>query len=216
MSDQPRVGATKTPRLLDLLTLTGLPSPLYDNAESPSTRSAQYDSRVGALTHRVLAENMAALRGLAAAQQRKVLRQAADALPVNRNLGRQDKAKFTVDGYCIQYLKHHLPPGDVKFLGGEVTLGTGRVDLLWRTPDAYVFADEIKTSRQPVNDIDTRIQDQIRRYLLAGRSRYGSHFLGIRLLSLGNALGCQWLAPDGQMHPLTEFPSLSLAARDSA
>lgn len=73
-----------------------------------------------------------------------------------------------------------LRPTCTQFLGAEVSLGTGRADLVWLLPDGDVFIDELKTERYL--QVDAAVE-QASRYVTAGVEMFGDGFVGVRVVS---------------------------------
>ena len=71
------------------------------------------------------------------------------------------------------------PPDGWVFAGAEVSLGGARADLVWEHTDGRVLIDELKTGA------DDTAARQVARLLAAGRRRYGTALVGVRLVPLG-------------------------------
>lgn len=90
------------------------------------------------------------------------------------------------------------------FLGSEVDLGTGRVDLVWTTPTGDVVIDEVKMAGAADQVDDPATVAQVRRYCAAGIDSFGERFAGVRLLPLAAPGRALWCTPDGQRVRLRE------------
>ncbi len=124
------------------------------------------------------------------------------ASPMSVNHGARQRAACAVGSYFARFHREQW-----EFVGAEVDLGTGRVDLAWRTPESWFVLDELKMGGlgDVVDDADT--VRQVARYAAAGSERWGEQFAGVRLLPLtapGRALFCP---PQSVRIPLRDAPA---------
>jgi len=78
------------------------------------------------------------------------------------------------------YVDRFAPPTLVRLLGTEVEFNGVRFDLVW-TIGAHQWADEIKSAG---DRLTPRLAHQCQRQLTAGAERWGSAFLGVRVVWL--------------------------------
>jgi len=156
---------------------------------------------VGGLTHRVLAT-------LAQHTQRpspdEIKRAISAAMPGYAPIEARAHRQNIASG-VFAYFRFLLPPTPWSFLGAEVALGPGRVDLMWQEAGGQVLLDEIKTgsSRQLAL---TRTLDQITSYLDCARSEFGDSLVGLRLLSTTDPRRSLFIHPGGEHQPLFATP----------
>lgn len=117
--------------------------------------------------------------------------------PMPQNAACRQRVITTTGAYFARFHREGW-----EFLGSEVKLGTGRVDLIWRTPNGRIVIDEVKVtaSGAVVDDADTI--GQVRRYNDAATSTWGDAFVGVRLLPLTAPGWALWCSPTGERHPL--------------
>lgn len=122
---------------------------------------------------------------------------AAAPLPQN-HAARQRAACATAAYFSI------FRPAGWTFLGSEVDLGTGRVDLVWETPEGRVIIDEVKMAGSGDQVDDPATVAQVRRYCTAAAESFGERFAGVRLLPLAAPGRALWCTPDGGRVRLSE------------
>lgn len=96
------------------------------------------------------------------------------------------------------------------FIGAEVPLGTGRVDLVWETTGGGpVVIDEVKMAgfADQVDDPDAIAQ--VTRYCDAAVERFGDRFAGVRLLPLAAPGRALWCPPTGPRVPLESWSEVA-------
>lgn len=100
-----------------------------------------------------------------------------------------------------RYLVGLVPARPWRLLGVEFETapGGGRVDAAWGHTDGHVFYDELKTGRRPNGWRSW--YGQVTRYATDGLSRYGSAFLGVRVLLLSGQASVEYHLP-GSTNPL--------------
>lgn len=91
------------------------------------------------------------------------------------------------------YLARYRPGPDVAFVGTEVPVKGGRIDIAWRHPHLGTFFDEIKTSRHPQAVLAGDDLEQVSRYVRSGVVLHGSRFAGVRYIPLLNPSGAQFV-----------------------
>ncbi|MBE7325287.1 hypothetical protein IEQ44_11540 [Nocardioides sp. Y6] len=195
--------APRASRDTDLYARAGLPQARYATSKaSPTADRSSYDARIGSIVHGVIATVARTCQLLGFVERGDVVQEAVAAQTLGRDLGRGDKARLRVTGLVCQYLDLYLPPADATFVGAELRLENGRVDLAWKHPKHGVFFDELKTWRHDKDALDADTLAQMERYLDAGSTRYSERFSGVRLITLGNRRAALWLRPDGQIDAL--------------
>lgn len=136
---------------------------------------------VGTLCHRVIATLAARTR---TPDIPTILRTVEQALPqLEPNEGRAHKQNIA--GAVRTYFTRLAPPKTWAFIGAEVHLGRGRVDLLWQGPSDRLLIDEIKTGHAAFFANSDNLA-QARGYLHHGRRLYGPRLAGVRLLCLSD------------------------------
>jgi hypothetical protein len=121
------------------------------------------------------------------------------ASPLPQNHAARQRAACATGAYFSIF---HRPAW--KFVGAEVDLGTGRVDLVWRTGSGLVVIDEVKMAGHADMVDDPATIAQVDRYLDAGRRQFGGSFAGVRLLPLAAPGRALWCSPSGQRSALAE------------
>ena len=182
----------------------GLPVPMYA-AKAPARHdSEEWDRRIGIAVHEALGAVIPSLQDLPHSEWNTVLLPTID-WAVSRHLrGRLDKARLRAAGLASQYLREFMPDSPAVFVGAEVRVRGGRVDLVWSHPEIGVWFDEVKTWRRTQATLDSDTWEQVRRYTIAGQEGYGDEFAGVRLLTLGNRRACAAMSPDGIIEDLDE------------
>lgn len=162
------------------------------------TTRAAHEMTVGRLVHALVAELAEAAQMAPKSVVADMVEEAVLNLAIVRSWGRADKLRLRVAGLVSAYFTHWLPPADATFVGAEMTVTAGRVDLAWAHPDVGIWFDEIKTWRNGSNPVDMPdTQDQLDRYLRAGTTAYDSQFAGVRLLLLGHQYGSMYVTQSG-------------------
>lgn len=182
----------------------GLPVPLYTGKAPGRHDSNAWDARIGVLTHKVIGQVAPMAQATTSTDYPALVRGVVAEVVKDRSLGRLDRARTRVTGLTIQYLREFLPPAGTTFLGSELTVGRGRVDLAWQHPTAGVWFDELKTWRHTQVGFDDATWAQVTRYLDAGTTTYGIAFTGLRLLTLGNLRACVAISRQGLVEDLTD------------
>lgn len=160
------------------------------NEKTPGTNKTNDDGRfdqiVGVLTHATIARVLTATESeiggdlpmFALARTREIVRNSrTGGIPRNARL------ILRVATSTGAYLNRFMPGSEWSFLGGEVPVPGGRVDLAWQHSDGRVLFDELKTTKQNA-PIGIQDQAQIRHYAMAGQEMFGSKFVGIRYIPL--------------------------------
>lgn len=81
------------------------------------------------------------------------------------------------------YLSRIRPGADWELVGAEVPVGRGVADLVWRhTASGDVFIEEIKSGGARIGD--AKVTDQVIRLYAGGVDKWGSSFIGVRLVAL--------------------------------
>ncbi|HEY3334665.1 MAG TPA: hypothetical protein VGK16_05445 [Candidatus Limnocylindrales bacterium] len=116
----------------------------------------------------------------------------------NRNRGRA--TRLMVAAFAASYGRYMLPTRDWRLVGVEEVLGPGaRVDQHWvRVADGAHLYDEIKTALRPGNLGPGPTRDQLDRYVEAGVGRWGSKFIGVRLLYVAAPRRSRLFRPGGR------------------
>jgi len=102
-----------------------------------------------------------------------------------------------------RYADAFPPSSGSRFLGSEVAVPGGRLDLLWRSPSGLLFADENKTGAL-LYPLDRPAVGQARRQLQGALVTYGAEFAGIRILSFAAPWESLFLDAVGVLTPLNE------------
>lgn len=188
---------------VDLYAMAGLPRARYKTRNaSPTADRVSYDARIGTIVHSVIGAVAGASQVLGLVERGDLVRETIQEHTLGRDLGRGDKTRLRVTGLVCQYLDIYLPPAGTAFVGAELSVTNGRVDLAWKHPHYGTFFDEVKTWRHDKDTLDSDTLAQIERYLDAGLAAHGNRFSGVRLVTLGNRRASLWLRPDGQITPL--------------
>ena len=118
--------------------------------------------------------------------------------PIEARAHRQNVA-----GGALAFFRHLRPPDGWRFVGRELHVGLGRVDLVWSGPGGLVLVDEVKTGgwlRRPV------VTAQVHRYLDCARSVWPDRFVGLRLLSTADPYRSLFYDPAGRDRALHDTP----------
>lgn len=146
------------------------------------TFSAEVGVRVGLVIANLAATNR---RNLGYDLGEVLLAATNDVFAQHPMRGRARAGRQRVAGLAAVYYRNFLPPADWTFLGAELALGTGRVDLAWELPDERVIIDELKAVGYSEGLLVPETRAQVERYLTAGAERWGERFAGVRLIALG-------------------------------
>jgi hypothetical protein len=162
---------------------------------------------VGVLAHQCIAE----LAGTADRPTPRAITAVVDRSlsvfrPIEARAHRQNLA-----GAIGAYFWHLMLPTSWSFLGSEVHVGGGRVDLLWRHGSS-VLVDEVKTGSARQMRL-ARTSTQIDQYLSTGSEVWGEQFLGVRLLCLSDPGQSLFIHPNAANQPL--HTTLYVSARRS-
>ncbi len=210
VASTPALGRGAGNSFSEMLAVAGLPVPVY--AGKRERVAGRHDARLGAITHAIVGILAPLAVEMTAAERSSMLADLVRARVVGREFGRLDGPRIRVTGLVSQYLSVFSLAAQAEFVGTEVGVAGGRVDLVWRHPDAGFVVDEVKTSRLvPRRGFDAETEDQVTRYVAAGITKWGSEFVGVRLITLGNRESCLAFLPDGSVVPLDRSP-LSLRA----
>ncbi|MGZ6771748.1 MAG: PD-(D/E)XK nuclease family protein, partial [Mycobacteriaceae bacterium] len=148
---------------------------------------------VGSLTHQVIAHLAARTLSPDVETIRRSVREAFPHL--GENEGRAHKQNIA--GRVRTYFTQLLPPTDFSYVGSELHLGQGRVDLLWRNGSGTLLIDEVKTGLGFLLDC-TPNRQQAQRYLADGLAAHGPALAGVRLLSTDMPAKSLFFAPGKQ------------------
>lgn len=115
-------------------------------------------------------------------QIHEILSAAERALPhLEPNEGRAHKQNIA--GLTASYFRRLVPDPEWRFAGAEKHLGIGRIDLLWEHTSGELLIDELKAGQASFFGTSAH-HAQARRYLVGGRTAYGSRLRAVRLLCL--------------------------------
>lgn len=181
---------------------TGMPVPLFDGKRTPTHDSMNWDAKIGVLVHQVIGQVAPTIGSLSPDDGRALVAEAVDRTVRAKSLGRLGKARTRATGMVLAYVSRYLPPIEAEFLGTELVVGAGRVDLAWRLPGVGVWFDEVKTWRHQGVGLDRDTWEQIHRYTAAGQDAFGHEFVGLRVLTLGQVTGSVAVDPWGFDEPL--------------
>lgn len=156
------------------------------SVEERSSTEPTFAAEVGVRVGMVIASLVARKRRTLGYHLGEVLLAATNAAFEERPMQRQAKAaRQRVAGLAAVYYRNFLPPADWVFLGAELPLRGGRVDLAWELPDRRVIVDELKAVGYSDRLLLPETRVQVERYLAAGAERWGGRFAGMRLIALG-------------------------------
>jgi len=177
-----------------------LPRPIYSSTPSPTRDRRTRDSRIGVLVHRVIGDVADAARSMPLAEAVRLVHEVTERLvPAERGVTR---TRVLVGSHAARYVSLFLPGPGCEFLGAEVTVGRGRVDLAWSHPTHGVWFDEVKTWRHAGRGWDGATHDQIDRYVEAGRDLFGDRFVGVRLIVTGHSQDSVHIDAQGEVTAL--------------
>lgn len=184
----------------------GLPVPIYADATSTTSQHRTWSSAIGSATHAAIAHVAAEAQQVSPQTRSALLHDIVPTLVNDQRFGRLDRARLRVTSLATAYLTGYLPAPPAAFLGAEVRVAGGRVDLAWQREGIGAWFDEIKTWRTVPACLDEKTTSQIGRYLAGGQAMFGSSFAGVRLLLLGNSSSCLWVSPVGDVTTLVGSP----------
>lgn len=112
-----------------------------------------------------------------------------------------------IAAHVSTYFRRLLPPDQWRFVGAEMQLGPGRVDLLWQDRDGALLIDELKTGN--VRQLQTRrTREQAAAYLDCAHSIWPDLLSGLRLLSTSEPASSLFISPDGSATQISTTPHL--------
>lgn len=156
---------------------------------------------VGTLTHQAIAR----IAAMTLQPSQDLITKEANAeltafRPIEMRAHRQNIA-----GAVSAYFWHLLPPPHWLFMGSEVHLGLGRIDLLWLHSDGWWLVDEVKVGHG--TGLGTReTTEQVDKYSAAGTDMWGNDFAGVRVLTTGDPSRSIFAAPDQPWMALSSTP----------
>lgn len=156
---------------------------------------------VGHIIHAIVAEMLRHGRGLDKELLAECVREATSQFaPIERRAH-----KMRIAGCVFGYFRRLLPPEQWLFIGAEINLGNGRIDLLWTNSSDQIMIDELKTGHSPFLGAG-RAEDQISRYVADGVSQWGKKFIGVRVLVPLNPQSSIFAFPDATVARLSDTP----------
>lgn len=174
----------------------------------------EIDSVVGSLTHRLVGQVLedAACGSISRAGDLAgaIIGLGAELIAARPDLGpHAARVRMRVITAAGQYLQRYRPGGEVEFLGTEVPVRDGIVDIAWRHPQVGVFFDELKTNRRYHECLTPAAQEQLERYARSGAAEYGHRFYGVRYIPLLNPNAAVVAQAEGSavtITPLSQTP----------
>lgn len=137
--------------------------------------------RRGIACHQVIA-SLADQRPPSPLTLSRAARRAADEL--TRATYRQAVYQQLVTAAAVYYRLFGLPPSwSLTSLERPLTADTGRVDLVWSSPEG-VLIDEIKSGFVSSRETRHELDEQVARYHRAGGVEFGDRFIGVRAIIL--------------------------------
>jgi hypothetical protein len=127
---------------------------------------------------------------------------ARDPALVQPNLVYRLAARQVLASATAIYFRLVLPATDWQFLGSEMVIPGGSLDLVFESVAGEVLADEIKSGRTPDLVDKPALDKQIERELAGGLERFGVLFVGVRVLFLGAPSKSFIARADGTRDPL--------------
>jgi hypothetical protein len=110
-----------------------------------------------------------------------------------------------VAAHVHTYFRRLLPPAQWRFVGAEMQLGPGRVDLLWQDHGGALLIDELKTGN--ARQLQTRrTREQVVAYLDCAHSIWPDLLTGLRLLSTSEPARSLFISPDGGATQISTTP----------
>lgn len=160
---------------------------------------AERDREIGRRAHALIARFCQAGVAPEATQVWVAASQLFAAAPVVLNHGSRQRAACAVSVYFLRFFRPNWG-----FCGAEVELGSGRADLVWRTPAGLWVIDEVKTGSLGEVVEDRRTLAQVSRYRQAGLGLWGERFAGVRLLPLTSPGRARFHPANGGAVPLQD------------
>lgn len=127
--------------------------------------------------------------------------------------GNLPKARATIASNANAYLTQYAPGPDANFLGAEIEVEGGRIDLAWFVPDLGIVVDEIKTVRQVHLRTDNPGIAQCHRYVDAGLAQWGDQFAGVRYLPLSHPADALFITRDHEEVALAKYKPAAVIRR---
>lgn len=156
---------------------------------------------VGTLTHsaiaRVAAVTLEPTQDLISKEANRGL---AGFRPIEKRAHRQNIA-----GAISAYFWHLLPPANWLFMGSELHLGLGRIDLLWHHSDGWWLVDELKVGHGTELRNNETVA-QVQKYSTSGIAMWGADFAGVRILATGDPSRSVFVGPGQQWMALSYTP----------
>lgn len=192
-------------------------TPEHQNKQRRQGRNSvdrEIDTLVGVLTHRlvgrVLEDAVCGSISLAGDLAAAIIDLGSELIAAQPDLGsHRQRVRMRVVTASGQYLQRYRPTDGVEFLGTEMPVREGIVDIAWRHPDVGVFFDELKTSRRCYERLTPTAQDQLERYVRSGIAEYGKRFYGVRYIPLLNPHSAVMARAEGSaviITPLRQSP----------
>ncbi|GEM_PF-5895560 len=91
------------------------------------------------------------------------------------------------------YFARFLPPAPWRFEGAEVSVTSGRLDLIFVDPRGRRLIDELKFGT--CRSSETALRPQIDKYLDAGEALWGEDFVGLRLCAVRQPTASRFYHP---------------------
>jgi hypothetical protein len=168
---------------------------------SRKQRDMDIDLICGTLTHRLTARMLNLEQsdpGALNDYEAVLLEQANAIVTAEPGLGtHRSRTNMRVVTAAAQYLRRYRPNSQVLFIGTEVMVPDGRVDIAWEHPTLGVFFDELKTTRHHETRLVGGHLDQVEGYVWSGVARYGSRFAGVRYIPLLHPANARWVTARG-------------------
>lgn len=180
----------------------------------PRSLSGYRPQDAGILTHALIAMLVPELPRLTPVTLPERIHDLAGALVGGDNVNRRRVLQSTAAGHAATYLRR-LAPTSWSLLGCEFDTGNGRADLAWQHEDGRVLFDEVKTVNRPVAVLTESWIDQAARYARGGEVRFGTQFVGVRLLPIGSLHCSALVRGDATFSRLFPTPSQPLASADA-
>lgn len=176
--------------------------PVYDDRPTATHDGRAWDAKIGMLVHQVIADVASSVQAIGLDAAGDLLSETVGRLVTSNELGSLTRARTRTIGMANRYLRDFLPGPSAVLLGTEYRTGNGRADLAWDLPGVGVWFDEIKTWRHAAVGLDTDTWEQVHRYMDAGLGRFGSRFVGVRVLTLSHPGACEVVTAIGTREPL--------------
>lgn len=178
--------------------------------------SREWHTAVGRLVHACCAAH-ADLRHLPAHEvAASVIEWVNENARQTQSLGNLMKARAAIASNANVYLTQYAPDADAQFLGAEVPVEGGRIDLAWFVPDLGIVVDELKTVRQVHLHADNPGVSQCHRYVDAGVKEWGDLFAGVRYLPLAHPKQALFIDATGAERALAASPAAAVVRKQAA